>query len=162
MIPPANSTAADFPVAGARLRAAGAADSVALAQLAHSAHSHPWSERQYLDSLEAGHATWLLESAAGELIACCVVSQLFDEAEILDVAVAPRWRRRGIARALLQQVIDRLPEGTSRLLLDVRASNEAARGLYAGLGFVEDGVRRNYYPATGGGREDAILMSCAL
>nr|WP_255775847.1 ribosomal protein S18-alanine N-acetyltransferase [Microbulbifer sediminum] len=133
-----------------------------MAELARSAHSHPWSERQYRDSLEGGHATWLLESEEGEPIACCVVSQLFDEAEILDVAVAPAWRRRGIARALLQQVIDRLPDGTSRLLLDVRASNEAARGLYAGLGFVEDGVRRNYYPAAGGGREDAILMSRAL
>ncbi|SDJ71712.1 ribosomal protein S18-alanine N-acetyltransferase [Microbulbifer yueqingensis] len=149
-------------VAGARLRLARVDDCEALAGLAQSAHSHPWSERQYRDSMASGHRVWLLEHEAGEPIACCVVSQLLDEAEILDIAVAPAWRRRGIARALLGQVIQRLVGQTARLLLEVRVSNTPARSLYSALGFVEDGVRRGYYPTAVGGREDAVLMSLDL
>ncbi|WP_346838871.1 ribosomal protein S18-alanine N-acetyltransferase [Microbulbifer sp. SAOS-129_SWC] len=162
------SPASDFPaIAGTRLRVAVAADCAALAALSASAQAHAWSERQYRDSLDAGHGCWLLETAAGELIACCVVSQLFDEAEVLDVVVAPTARRRGVARALLQDLIARLPADVHRVLLDVRVSNAPARALYRSLGFVEDGRRRNYYPvagapAAGAAREDAILMSLAL
>lgn len=158
---PASRTDAAIPV-GARLRAATLGDCPALAKLARRAHRHPWSERQYRDSLDSGHRAWLLESGAGEAIACCVVAQLLDEAEILDVAVAPDWRRRGIAHGLLRQVIEHLPAGTTRLLLEVRASNAAARALYTALGFDEDGVRRGYYPAGSGAREDAVLMSLGL
>ena len=130
-----------------------------LAEIAAAASQHSWSENQYRDSVRTGHQCWLLESAAGEGIACCVLAQLFDEAEILDVAVVPGWRRRGIARRMLQELIERLPADIRRVLLDVRESNQAARKLYGSLGFSEDGVRRNYYPAADGGREDAVLMS---
>ncbi|SHF62873.1 ribosomal-protein-alanine N-acetyltransferase [Microbulbifer donghaiensis] len=146
-------------IPGAQLIAASAADSVAMADLARRAHSHPWSEKQYRDSLEGGHQCWLLLSAEGEVIACCVISLLFDEAEILDVAVSPDWRRRGIAESLLAELIARLPVEICRLLLEVRASNRAALSLYRKLGFHEDGVRKNYYPADAGLREDALLMS---
>lgn len=145
-------------IPGTELRPSVGSDCVKLAGLARSAHSHPWSEQQYRDSLAAGHQCWLL-TAGDEPIACCVMSQLFDEAEILDVAVAPAWRRRGIARALLQRLIAELPDGIARVLLDVRASNAPARALYKSLGFTEDGVRKNYYPAPDGRREDAVLMS---
>jgi len=149
-------------IPGARLRAAVAGDCAALAALSSSAQAHAWSERQYRDSLDAGHACWCLESDAGDLLACCVLAQLFDEAEVLDVVVAPAARRRGIARALLQWLIAALPADIHRVLLDVRVSNDPARGLYQSLGFVEDGRRRNYYPLPGGAREDAILMSLEL
>lgn len=146
-------------ISGAALRPAGDSDCAALAGLARSAHAHPWTEKQYRDSLEAGHGCWLLTSGDGGAIACCVMSQLFDEAEILDVAVAPAWRRRGIARLLLQRLIADLPREVVRVLLDVRVSNRAARSLYRKLGFSEDGLRKNYYPVENGGREDAVLMS---
>lgn len=145
--------------ADTQLRLAGEVDCALLAEIAAAATPHSWSENQYRDSVHAGHQCWLLESAAGEGIACCVIGQLFDEAEILDVAVVPTWRRRGIARWLLREVFTRLPADIHRVLLDVRVSNEAARELYRSLGFSEDGVRRNYYPTTGGCREDAVLMS---
>lgn len=147
----------DCGIPGARLRPAGEGDCSALAALARSVHSHPWNERQYRDSLLAGHQCWLLESAAGEAIACCVIAPLFGEAEILDVAVSPDWRRRGIAEVMLQALIARLP--AERWLLEVRTSNRAALSLYRKLGFSEDGVRKNYYPAENGNREDAVLMS---
>ncbi|MFA0811235.1 ribosomal protein S18-alanine N-acetyltransferase [Microbulbifer epialgicus] len=144
-----------------QLRRAEQADCPALATLAHSAHSHPWSETQYQQSLEDGHQCWLLNYAGG-VVACCVLSALFNEVEILDIAVSPGWRRRGLAETLLTYLITELPRDTRRLLLEVRASNLAALSLYRKLGFSRDGLRKNYYPTENGGREDAVLMSLAL
>lgn len=141
-------------------------DCAALAVLAKSAHSHPWSAAQYRDSLASGHRGWLLRvdegEMDGEIVACCVTSQLFDELEILDVAVSARWRRQGLAECLLRNLFSQLPEDIGRVLLEVRASNRPARGLYRKLGFIEDGRRKNYYPNTDGSREDALLMSLVL
>jgi len=148
-------------IPAARLVAATEADCAALAALARRAHSHPWSERQYRDSISAGHQCWLL-LPSDEPIACCVISLLFDEAEILDVAVSPDWRRRGVARALLEKLLAGLPADIRRVLLEVRASNRAALSLYRKLGFREDGLRKNYYPVESGARESALLMSLSL
>ncbi|MCO1333251.1 ribosomal protein S18-alanine N-acetyltransferase [Microbulbifer sp. OS29] len=144
-----------------RLRVASAKDSAALALLAENAHNHAWSESQYQQSFSAGHYCWVMEQSKN-IIACCVTSKLLDEAEILDIAVSPAWRRRGLAEALLENLIATLPAEIARLLLEVRVSNLAARSLYRKLGFSEDGMRKNYYPALDGRREDAVLMSLAL
>lgn len=73
-----------------------------------------------------------------------------DEAEVLNIAVAPDFQRLGIGRALLKATAART------LFLEVRESNAAARAFYQSLGFRQTGRRRGYYhhPA-----EDAILMS---
>ncbi|GAA5524820.1 [Ribosomal protein S18]-alanine N-acetyltransferase [Microbulbifer aestuariivivens] len=147
---------------GAGLRPAAESDCAALAALARSAHSHPWSERQYLDSVREGHQCWLLAAADGSALASCVLMPLPQAFEVLDVAVAPQCRRRGIARAVLQTLIARLPTDTESVLLEVRTGNTGARALYRSLGFREDGVRRNYYPAANGAREDAVLMTLSL
>ena len=150
------------------LAQANPSDCDALAALARSAHSHPWSAKQYRDSLASGHTCWILRTAdeaeqgRGEIAACCVVSRLFDEIEILDVAVAPQWRRQGVGGYLLQTIFSELPEDIARVLLEVRASNRPARALYHKLGFSEDGRRKNYYPKPDGSREDALLMSLVL
>ncbi|WP_226667762.1 ribosomal protein S18-alanine N-acetyltransferase [Microbulbifer aggregans] len=150
------------PVAGLRFCKGSETDSAALAELARSAHSHPWKATQYRDSMASGHDCWLLRTESGGIAACCVASRLFDEVEILDVAVAPEWRRKGVGESLLQRIIAQLPEDTARMILEVRASNRAARGLYHKLGFSEDGRRKNYYPKADGTREDALLMSLVL
>lgn len=147
---------------GSVLRLAGEGDCAPLAALACSAHSHPWSEQQFLDSVRAGHQCWLLTASDGAAVASCVLMPLPDAVEVLDVAVSPQWRRRGVARALLSALLERLPETAESVLLEARAGNTAALALYRGLGFREDGVRRNYYPAEHGAREDAVLMSLPL
>lgn len=79
------------------------------------------------------------------------------EMEIHEVATAPEARRRGVGRALVEAALaEARATRCERVLLEVRESNEAARALYLGLGFLEDGRRRRYYsdPA-----EDAVLMS---
>ena len=65
-----------------------------------------------------------------------------DEREILNLAVDPRYRRRGIARMLLEADCNRNP---ADYFLEVRASNEAARTFYSVMGFTEEGVRSRYY-----------------
>ena len=72
-----------------------------------------------------------------------------DEWELLNIAVAPEFRRRGVARELLAA----LPGG--RIFIEVRASNMAARGLYESAGFRQVGVRRRYYHSP---VEDGIVM----
>lgn len=83
-----------------------------------------------------------------------------DEAEILTVAVSPAFRRHGAGRALMLVLLrDARSRGAAHVYLEYRASNEAARSLYASLGFTETGRRRNYYSRP---REDAVLMALAL
>ncbi|MDG2461560.1 MAG: GNAT family N-acetyltransferase [Luminiphilus sp.] len=84
------------------------------------------------------------------------------EAELLDLRVQASERRAGLGRKLLLGTVDKLVNrSVTRVDLDVRASNRAARALYEGVGFRTTGERRAYYPAAAG-REDAILMSLSL
>ncbi len=75
-----------------------------------------------------------------------------DEFEILNLAVAPEFRRRGVALALLSHVMER---GDGTWFLEVRESNGAARALYRKAGFQEVGKRQNYYSEPAG---NAIVM----
>ncbi|GHC28489.1 ribosomal-protein-alanine acetyltransferase [Kushneria pakistanensis] len=79
------------------------------------------------------------------------------------IAVDPDHRRQGLAGRLIEAMIDKGEAmGLERVLLEVRASNEAAQALYARYGFSVDGRRAGYYPLAPGRREDAILMSRPL
>ena len=83
-----------------------------------------------------------------------------DEVHLLDLAVDPDARRRGVARALVGRVLTYARENQARLvLLEVRQSNDAARALYRSAGFSENGVRRGYYSDNG---EDAVEMCVEL
>lgn len=86
-----------------------------------------------------------------------------DEAEILTLAVAPNERRRGAGRTLVGSLIDLLRhERVTCLILEVAASNQAALGLYRGLGFGEVGRRSAYYPCAGAAFDDAVVMARVL
>jgi ribosomal-protein-alanine N-acetyltransferase len=104
-----------------------------------------------------------LVAVAGADVAGYVLLYLvLDEVTILNIAVAPPHQGQGLGRQLLQAALRASREhGARRCLLEVRASNRAALALYEGEGFIEDGVRKDYYPA-GSGREDALLMSKEL
>lgn len=78
------------------------------------------------------------------------------EGEIANVSVHPKFWRQGVGRALMQTAIEKTVQlGMKKVMLEVRASNEPAKTLYANLGFVADGIRPHYYS----NGEDAILMS---
>ena len=83
-----------------------------------------------------------------------------DEMHLLNLTVAPAWQGRGHGRALLDALVEHCrARGDGPLWLEVRESNLRARAIYARYGFGEVGLRRGYYPAPHGQREDAVVMS---
>ncbi len=85
------------------------------------------------------------------------------EGEILTLGVARAWRRRGVARVLLHDLVARARAGgTQRLLLEVAADNTAAVALYTAFGFARQGIRRNYYRRAQGPAVDAWRLCLPL
>jgi [ribosomal protein S18]-alanine N-acetyltransferase len=124
-------------------------------------HSHPWTQKNFEDALLAGYlglALWQEDT----LLGFAWFMRALDEAELLDIAIAPDFRRQGHADTLLAYAYEKLARtGCAAVHLEVRASNVNARALYAQQGFAEVGLRPGYYPL-GHAREDAILMKKAL
>lgn len=127
------------------------------------AYSFPWTRGNFIDSLAAGYLAELLVDGGGEVIGYFVAMVGVDEIHLLNLTVAPAWQRMGHACMLLDVLEQRCREhGVPSLWLEVRSGNGRARHLYQRRGFVEAGVRRNYYPAGHGAREDAVVMSLQL
>ena len=100
---------------------------------------------------------WLIAEEDGEILGYLGILISFDESEITNVCVAEKARRRGIGRALMEELFRRMQERKVRVIhLDVRIGNTPARNLYESLGFVQDGLRKGYYDLP---KEDAVLMS---
>ncbi len=136
-------------------------DIAPMAEIEQQAYPYPWSAGILRDCLHAGHLGWTAWSR-GELVAYSVVQAVLDEAHLLNLCTAPAWQGQGVGRGMLSWVMQQCAaREMQRMLLEVRASNTPALGLYRALGFEQDGVRKGYYPATGG-REDAVLMSRVL
>jgi len=138
-----------------------------LLALAQQAHSHPWTRAHFISALRAGYEIQLLisaaDSAAHELIGYFVAMTALDEVHLLDLAVAAPRQRQGWARVLLDALALRARQQQAQSLwLEVRQSNTRARAVYTANGFVEAGLRKNYYPARGTQREHAVLMQRPL
>jgi len=103
----------------------------------------------------------LLVAVEGERLAgFAVASVVLDEAELESVVVDAEFRRRGVGRLLCEAVLGWARErGATQIRLEVRAANHAAQGLYRGLGFQVNGLRRGYYR---GPVDDAVLMAVSL
>ena len=116
----------------------------------------PWSENSVASELNNPLSLWLV-ALDGENVVGYIGSQtVMGETDMMNVAVHPEHRRRGIARALIEVLVVALRERESSCLtLEVRASNEPAIALYSDLGFGEVGRRRNYYRNP---KEDALIL----
>jgi len=126
-----------------------------------ASYDHPWSLGNFRDSLQAGYCAWVRE-AEGEVIGYYVLMVAAGEAHLLNLTIAPIWRRHGLGRDLLEHCMERArTHRADTLFLEVRVSNTAAIGLYHDSGFVDLAVRRGYYPARDG-REDALIMKREL
>jgi ribosomal-protein-alanine N-acetyltransferase len=92
----------------------------------------------------------------GALVGYLIISRYVDAWHVMNVAVDPKYRRRGVATTMLEELF-RLTEDDGRrgYTLEVRVSNTTAIGLYERLGFHATGVRRGYYTDN---REDALVM----
>ncbi|GAB4127963.1 MAG: hypothetical protein Fur0040_10890 [Sideroxydans sp.] len=143
------------------LRDMTAADLDAVLAIEREVHAYPWTRGNFMDALCAAYACKVCEHE-GALLGYAVMMPGVDEAELLDIAIARRWQRRGWGRILLQAMLALARhQGRRRMVLEVRASNVSAIALYRACGFERIGLRRDYYPADGG-REDAILMGREL
>ena len=116
----------------------------------------PWSYSMICDSLSNNAVSAFAAVSCSSILAYVFTSQVADEGEILNIAVVPDARRRGIGKALLSFAIDHLKsQSCGSIFLEVRESNIAAIKLYANFGFRKLGVRKNYYESP---RENAIIM----
>lgn len=152
------------------------ADLVLVAATEQRANPHPWSIGHFSDSLAAGYPACMLTTpllpgdapeqttASGRmLLGYWVTMNGVDEAHVLNITVAPEHRRQGWARAMMQAMTAAaLADGAQWLWLEVRVGNTPAKALYEQTGFLPMGVRKQYYPADQGKREDAIVMSLNL
>jgi len=121
-----------------------------------------WNADQFRRGLDAGvfHILGSVRGIGDELLAYLAYSIAADEMEILNLAVHPDLRRRGMGTTLIRAMLEHCGrKKVARGFLDVKASNTAAIDLYGKFGFKKIGVRRNYYPDT---REDALLMRLDL
>jgi ribosomal-protein-alanine N-acetyltransferase len=139
------------------------ADLDAVLAVERSAYDFPWTRGNFVDSLAAGYLAELLVQDTAGLVGYSLAMAGVDEMHLLNLTVAPAMQGRGHARTLLD-ALERhcLRLQLPRLWLEVRASNAHARQLYTRRGFVEAGLRRGYYPAAKGLREDAVVMSLDL
>jgi ribosomal-protein-alanine N-acetyltransferase len=123
------------------------------------AYAQPWTIDQFVQELQAGYSRILVLFEGPELAGYLCFWLVSQELHILNIATAPAFRRRGIARRLLAQAFELGREQqVEAAFLEVRRSNTGAIGLYRALGFVENCLRPKYYPDG----EDALLMSCIL
>ena len=108
--------------------------------------SDPWSEKSIASELNNALSLWLV-ALDGETVAGYIGSQaVMGEADVMNVAVAPRYRRQGVAENLVNLLVAALAErGNYSLALEVRESNQAAISLYQKLGFTQVGFRPGYY-----------------
>ena len=130
-----------------------------VSQIAHleaQCFSDPWSEKSIASELENPLSLWLVAEENGQVLGYVGSQTVLDESDMMNVAVDPRFRRQGIARALIETLIAELSKMGSRCLrLEVRVSNENARALYARMGFQQLGLRKSYYHNP---KEDALIL----
>lgn len=121
-------------------------------------HAYPWTPGNFSDALRSKYICKVYESETDGMIGYAVLMPAVDEMELLDIAIDAEHQRRGVGGNLLEELaVLARRANMRRMVLEVRASNEAAVGLYRKSGFTDIGLRRDYYRAKNG-REDAILM----
>ena len=131
-----------------------------IAQLETLCFSDPWSENSIASELASRLSYWLVAVEDGQVLGYIGSQSVLGESDMMNVAVHPDHRRRGIAEMLVTTLSHDLKERDNVCLtLEVRASTMPAIGLYEKLGFVQVGLRKNYYRNP---REDALILRKAL
>ena len=137
-----------------------AADVPAVTALENEIFSDAWTAEGFLESLENPNAIMLTAVENGNLAGYCCIYTVLDEAEIVNVAIHPKYRRLGLGFKMLKTMMEYfVPQEGTQYYLEVRQSNTAAKRLYEKLGFAAAGVRKNFYEKPA---EDAIVMQLML
>lgn len=127
-----------------------------IALLEQECFADPWSQQSIASELHNPLSLWLVAQEGQTLLGYVGSQTCLDETDMMNIAVSPASRRQGVARALIEALVSALRErGSKQLTLEVRASNGPARQLYESLGFLQVGLRKNYYRNP---KEDALIL----
>lgn len=117
-------------------------------------HIKPWNKEMFLNSCKNKFVSFKVILENHTVAGYCIYSVIADEAEILNITVAPKYRRQSFAKKMLEYVEQKAAQSkVKNIFLEVRESNSAAINLYLSLGFKQFGSRTKYY-----GSEDAKLL----
>lgn len=118
--------------------------------------SMPWSKKSFEENLNRSDAVYVVARDGDKVLGYCGAYVILNEADINQVAVEPLHRKKGVGGKMLAVLLDKLGKaGADAVTLEVRKSNEAAIALYESMGFVTEGIRKNFYEKP---VEDALIM----
>lgn len=126
-------------------------------EVEHNSFTHPWSENGFVDEIEKESSFCYVALQNDTVVGFAVLETVLDEGNLLDIAVLEKYRRKGVARALFNELLKVADEKKlSFITLEVRESSMPAISLYEAHGFEKVGVRKNYYSKP---TENAVLMT---
>ena len=115
-----------------------------------------WSEKSVASELDNKLALWIVADDDGKVLGYVGSQTVMGETDMMNIAVHPDCRKQGVASGLILRLIEELKlRGSHCLSLEVRASNAPAIALYEKLGFMQVGLRKNYYRNP---KEDALIL----
>jgi ribosomal-protein-alanine N-acetyltransferase len=133
-----------------------------VAHIEQTAYAKPWSRSDFADVLQSGHQAQLLV-AQSTVLGYFVAMRGVEETHLLNITVAPAFQGQGWAKIMLEALcLWSRSQAAQCIWLEVRAGNARALKVYTACGFVCVGMRKNYYPAANGSREDAWVMCLTL
>lgn len=133
-----------------------AQDVEAVTALEAAYFTQPWKRHDFEDILTNPDRFYFVAVEDNEVMGGCMLTDIVGEGDVSNVAVHEKYRRRGIAHALLEYMLQfGRKRGIRDFTLEVRQQNVAAQGLYEGLGFVSEGVRPNFYDKP---KDNAVIM----
>jgi ribosomal-protein-alanine N-acetyltransferase len=143
-----------------RIRSAVPADAAPLVAIERRCFSDPWSENSFREALDSPWSFGLVAYSGTVIAGYLIGREVAGTGEVLNLAVSPEFRRRGVARALLRAGITYLRKRrVEEVYLEVRESNRSAQALYLSAGFRPVGQRAAYYRNP---KEDALVLWLGL
>ena len=128
----------------------------AVCELEEATFSMPWRRQDFVDMLEQDHLLYLVALFGNIIVGGCGMRNIVGEAEITNVAVGEAYRNRGFGKKMLKALLERGRKmGITAFTLEVRQSNLPAIHVYEKMGFVPEGIRKNFYEKP---CEDAVIM----
>ena len=142
------------------IRPASLDDILAILEIENKTNQMPWTEAQFISSMEVGHYSVVLQEE-NNILGFAIYSPIIPESHLLNIAIDPAYQGKGLGDKLLQQIIlQNRTIGVKTISLEVRVSNLPAINLYEKRGFHKDAIRPDYY--SGSPKEDALLMSLKI
>lgn len=140
------------------IRQAFTGDLKGIMEIEETSFTTPWPRDVMVNEITANPFSEVMVAVHGRKVVSFMICWVVDcERHLQNIATAPTWRSRGVARMLMDHLLDEAQkDAPSVIMLEVRELNREARALYLSLGFAETGRRKDYYSDTG---EDAVIMS---